>query len=239
MARLNAESILALWEGTPDQGTALLGRAFPELSPERIAGVSVGQRDALLLQLWRDSFGASIEALAACPSCGQELELNLQVADLLAARRTEPTVSGSFEAGGWRIEYRLPALADMEQASRQRDANSARASLIDSCILSATRGGVPMAPAELPDEVVESLAARMAESDPLAELLVDTRCPVCDHAWQSIIELLRLFQRELDAAALRLLEDVHLLARAYGWRESDILAMSGRRRAAYLEMAGV
>jgi hypothetical protein len=37
------------------------------------------------------------------------------------------------------------------------------------------------------------------------------------------------------ARAQRLLMEVHLLARAYSWRESDILAMSPARRNAYLQ----
>ena len=39
--------------------------------------------------------------------------------------------------------------------------------------------------------------------------------------------------------ATRLLGEVHTLARAYHWREAEILAMSSRRRQAYLELAGV
>ena len=34
----------------------------------------------------------------------------------------------------------------------------------------------------------------------------------------------------------RMLLDIHALARAYGWSESDILALPPRRRQAYLEL---
>ena len=37
-------------------------------------------------------------------------------------------------------------------------------------------------------------------------------------------------------AAKRLLGEVHQLARAYGWPEATILAMSSRRRHFYLEL---
>ena len=36
----------------------------------------------------------------------------------------------------------------------------------------------------------------------------------------------------------RTLTEVHQLARAYGWSEAEILAMSGWRRRWYLEAAG-
>jgi hypothetical protein len=42
----------------------------------------------------------------------------------------------------------------------------------------------------------------------------------------------------MDARARALLAEVHSLARAYGWTEPEILALSPQRRAAYLEMAG-
>jgi hypothetical protein len=47
------------------------------------------------------------------------------------------------------------------------------------------------------------------------------------------------FWVEVAARAMRILREIHILARAYGWREADILAMSTRRRQAYLELAPV
>jgi hypothetical protein len=41
---------------------------------------------------------------------------------------------------------------------------------------------------------------------------------------------------EVHSWALRTLHEVNVLASAYGWRESDILALSQWRRQAYLEM---
>ena len=43
---------------------------------------------------------------------------------------------------------------------------------------------------------------------------------------------------EIEAWAWRMLSDVHTLARAYGWGERDILALSPTRRQFYLEMGG-
>ena len=42
--------------------------------------------------------------------------------------------------------------------------------------------------------------------------------------------------REVALAARRLLTEIHRLARAYGWSQQAIAAMSTPRRAAYLEM---
>jgi hypothetical protein len=46
------------------------------------------------------------------------------------------------------------------------------------------------------------------------------------------------FWSEIQMGARRLLQEVHALASAYGWRESEILMLSAARRRAYLEMVG-
>jgi hypothetical protein len=76
----------------------------------------------------------------------------------------------------------------------------------------------------------------MAEQDPLAEVLLDLHCPECGHQWQMVFDIVSYFWSELSVRARRLLYDVHALAQAYGWRESDILSMSDTRRQFYLGM---
>jgi hypothetical protein len=66
--------------------------------------------------------------------------------------------------------------------------------------------------------------------------MLDFACPSCGHEWQSLFDIAAFFWAEIAAQARRLLREVHQLASAYGWREADILAMSARRRRAYLEM---
>jgi hypothetical protein len=44
------------------------------------------------------------------------------------------------------------------------------------------------------------------------------------------------FWEEIDVWAERTLSDVHRLASAYGWSESDILALGPRRRQRYLAL---
>jgi hypothetical protein len=67
--------------------------------------------------------------------------------------------------------------------------------------------------------------------------LLDLRCPTCGHSWHALFDIVAFFWAELASQAKRLLREVHTLARAYGWREADIVSMSARRRQLYLEMA--
>ena len=86
--------------------------------------------------------------------------------------------------------------------------------------------------------MVERLAERLAECDPWAESLLDLICPGVRHEWTVLLDVAVFLWTEIRARAQRLLHDVHTLAMAYGWREADILAMSSRRREAYLELVG-
>jgi hypothetical protein len=62
------------------------------------------------------------------------------------------------------------------------------------------------------------------------------RCPACKASQQVLFDIAAFFWSEIGACAKRLLREIHLLARAYCWREADILAMSAWRRECYLAM---
>ena len=76
----------------------------------------------------------------------------------------------------------------------------------------------------------------MSEADPQADLEIDLACPACDHCWQASFDIESFFWSELSAWAKRLLGDVHILASAYGWRETDILNLPPQRRRVYLDL---
>jgi hypothetical protein len=78
----------------------------------------------------------------------------------------------------------------------------------------------------------------MAASDPVAEVLLDLRCPLCAHSWQALFDIASFLWMEISAHARRLLREVDALARAYGWGEAEILGLSATRRQAYLELIG-
>jgi len=102
--------------------------------------------------------------------------------------------------------------------------------------VSARRGSEPIAASELPPSVVTETASRMAHADPQADVQLDLRCPACGTAWQAAFDMPAYFWSEIDAWAQCTLGEVHVLARTYGWRESDILALSPGRRRLYLEL---
>ena len=88
---------------------------------------------------------------------------------------------------------------------------------------------------ELPAALVAALAERLEAADPAAEIRIDLACPACDHRWWAELDVSDFLWAELSIHARRLLLEVHALARAYGWCESDILGLSPPRRRFYLD----
>jgi hypothetical protein len=78
----------------------------------------------------------------------------------------------------------------------------------------------------------------MSDADPQADVELALACPSCGHQWPAAFDIASFLWKELHAWALRTLREVHTLARSYGWREDDVLALSGTRRQLYLELCG-
>jgi hypothetical protein len=113
--------------------------------------------------------------------------------------------------------------------------DEARRVLFDRCLLSAAHDGQPCAVDKLSEEILDKVEAAMSEADPQADVQLDLFCPSCRHSWLATFDIGSFLWSELNAWAQRVLNEVHLLAKAYAWREADILAMSPTRRRFYLE----
>jgi predicted RNA-binding Zn-ribbon protein involved in translation (DUF1610 family) len=115
-------------------------------------------------------------------------------------------------------DVRLPTTEDLLAVAGEADLASARLALARRC-----------APGLDPDAVAAAIETTRTS--------VALDCPACGHAWLADVDVAEVFWAEVTAEARRLLHEVAALARAYGWREADVLAMSAARRRAYLELA--
>ena len=103
-------------------------------------------------------------------------------------------------------------------------------------MLQALKEGQVQAVKDLPEHILQALTEAIVENDPLAEIQFALKCPACQENWTLLFDIVSFFWAELDAQARRLLHDVHTIASAYGWRESEILALSSARRKFYQEL---
>jgi hypothetical protein len=235
---LTQADLLELWERGEGARTVRRARALLAAAQcEEAAGpMTVGSRDAALLELRERLFGSRFTGITRCPQCGTEIELTFDAPEV--RRPASPPAQATFamEAGGVAVEFRLPTAADLEALDGMGDIAAARDALLASCIVHAQRGGTPLDAASLSGEIGDAVAARMGELDPQADVTFDVACPSCAHAWREPFDVLTFLWSEVAAQARQLLGDVHLLASAYGWSESDILRMSPQRRAVYIGM---
>jgi hypothetical protein len=226
-------------EGEPllpaERVTLLLGRCAEvagEPGPDAARALSAGDRVALLLELRRLLAGDSLPCVLDCPwpDCGERLELDLDVRDLLAAADTGgPTYELEFR--GERLTFRLPTGADEERAARiavERGPEAAVDELLRACLVDP-----PPSPAP---GLAEALGAAITAADPHAEISLALRCPVCGRDGEVAFDTASYLWREIEVRLARLDRDVHVLASRYGWSESEILGLGERRRARYLEL---
>lgn len=234
MRHLTASDLLHAWEAgqtlsVPERALALLAAADPDTPTLALARLTIGERDARLIDLREQCFGHNIVAVADCPNCGERSEITFDTTAVRApAARSEDAFSIRTDAGD--VFFRAVNSLDLI-ALADDSANDPRRTMAERCT---TGAGAP-----LTNEQVGALATRLREVDSQAEVSVALACPGCGHAWAPLFDIATFLWREIDAWAERTLDDVHALATAYGWRETDILALSAWRRRQYLQRIGV
>jgi hypothetical protein len=232
MRALSGSELLGLWETGAslhplDQGVLALEAALPGAG--RVADWPMGRRNRALAELRCALFGPALRGWTGCRECGAQLEFDL---DASVMAETSAAEAGDHVAVGQR-NYRLPTSRDLAAIVGETDSGLAARRLLARC-----RAGDDMADASIGEDEVEAVGEAMAAADSLAEVLLRFDCPACGAAYDEPFDLAAFLWAELEARARTALWEVHRLARAYGWSEVEILALSPTRRRAYLEMVG-
>lgn len=241
MHTLTATELLSVWERGRSQppyrqALMLLAAAYPETQPEELAGLSIGRRDSLLLTLREWLFGLQLMNRADCPACAEKLELDFSVSDIRVDTGEERNHQLFLEMGGYEVLYRLPDSNDLAVLANNANGRTGRDTLLKRCLLEVRLNGIEHPAESLPTEIINGVTNQMSQADPQADVTLSLDCPCCGHHWLAVFDILSFLWTEIESWAQRILREVHILARSYGWREADILAMSALRRQTYLEM---
>jgi len=226
----------AFGQSSVERALILLSACWEE-PREQLAALSIGRRDGRLLEVYRGLFGGYLDAFAMCPACSEPLEYRLSVQGLLALHE-KPTREIVVESDNVRVALRAPNSFDLEALEACADLDLARNLLLERCVINATAGGEGIAPQALPESVIEQIDAKLAEAEEQADLTIELQCSACGHKWQVLLDVERFLWLKVSALARRLLGEVHVLASAYAWSESDILSLEPVRRQFYLDMVG-
>jgi hypothetical protein len=244
MHALTPAEMLDVWEsgqGRDPAARALLVLAAATGAPmAELAGVSIPQRDALLFDVRRLVFGDELRAVVVCPACGESLEFTTTVSAFEPALPA-PVETVVVESGPLRMTVRPPTTADLFAIRNAASVTAARDRLLARCVDALERDGVPVPFTSLTEDEIGAVAAAASEQPALSDLVLELTCAVCESGWQSTFDVATYLWEEVRSLASRLLPEIHLIARTYGWSERDILALRPSRRAHYLELieAGV
>ena len=231
---LSAEKILDVWEAGRqqhelDRALTLLSAAYPGVSRDELADLTIGERDARLLRLREAVLGTRAAGISECPTCGQRVEFPLDTRTLAETGEFSETPR-EIEVNGTCVRFCLPTSRDLADAVTAPNQSSGVRQLIERCVIE------PLLSEELSDQVVEALSHAILKADPQAEIIISLGCPNCEKRLELLFDIAHFFWNEIAAQAQRLVYEIHALARAYGWTEREILSLPAQRRQTYLEM---
>ena len=162
-----AQELLVIWERgqqqvAPHKALLLLSAACPEIAPEALAALSIGQRDAFLLTLREQLFGTRLNSVVRCQICSEQLELNFSTTEMRATNAAiglengAPLETCSLQIRGYDIRFRVPNSQDLLALAAQSNAN--KSALLERCVLQIKARGKNKRAAELPENVQAALS---------------------------------------------------------------------------------
>jgi hypothetical protein len=235
MQTIDDATLLQAWERMrplprPWREVALLS-AVTARSLDDVAALPIGERDRRLLELRECTLGRRLECRASCPACLSELEWTH---DAAALRLAPPAAEARLmlESGASAI-CRPPDSRDLAVSVRAGDPET---TVLARCVQIADGAGTRHDVSRLSAAERECVQAHLAAIDPQAEMEMALTCPDCGHEWAVTFDPAAFVLEEIDAHAQRLIEEVHVLASAYGWAEGAVLQMPRSRRQRYLAL---
>ena len=203
----------------------MLAQLSEHLGKEELFNLTIGERDQLLIKAYQAMFGSEIEVFSSCSACSCELELLVDLNELLVVDY-EADTNLKFELHGKQLLLEPIRVGDLKQVKRIGNEKWLDEKL--------TQGRI--APKLITQEDRNEYAARLSELDPQADICLEFECVECQFSWIDPFDIASQLWLRFDATCKRLLAAVHSLASAYGWTETEVLAMSPWRREVYLNM---
>lgn len=223
-----AEAVLQVWERGRlehpiDRALTILS-LFGRQPRHELAAMSVERRDTHLLAWHAALFGRKLPGYACCPKCGCGVDVALSVeAD------DDPDELFTVGVNGRTVTARMPTSLDLVAVADCASIEESSATLVARCVEDGTHSA--------DEEIARAVEAEWERRARLSGGVVLLACPDCDHQWNLGIDVAEFLWRELEIEAVRLVSEVDLLARRYGWSEREILSLSTTRRKLYLGLA--
>jgi hypothetical protein len=192
---------------------------------ERLAALCVDDRRWLMLQLAALLGPTPIWLTGNCRRCDAAFDLPFEPASVPVKPAGDgyPFALADTKAG--RLRLRVPTGADQQAVTGLSDEDALDA-LIERCC--AAGGSRPERRLSASD--VRRVSDAIEHVSPQVALTISTACPTCGAPADLPIDPYAF--AVVDERAI--LDDVHALARGYGWSEAEILNLAIARRAEYI-----
>lgn len=227
-----ADAVISIWERGrhehPVDRTLTVLAGLASRPRGELARLPIEERDRLIVSWRRRLFGPGLVGWAECPRCGCGVEVSLAVDGFGPCEE-----SFVVDVAGEPILARLPTSLDLAAAAEAGEVIAAAAVLLRRVLAAASDPDALAARPEVEAAVTAELDRRAELSAASAEL----DCPDCATRWTVEVDAGAFVWREIEVLAGRLLREVDVLARRYGWSEREILGLSADRRRFYLELA--
>ncbi len=239
---ITVDSLMTLMEAganrsSLERGQLLLVWGYREQGWQELAALSLGRRARCLLDLRRSFFGKDVTLSGHCRRCGASFEFATDVDEILSADNRTESVRVKVPVGDLELEARpltapdIAAFPDLD-SDQEKCAYLAFQSLVavrktDGTVLEVSD------PAQMQPDWVAALGGILEDQDPLSSIVFCLDCADCGNSWRAHFDIADLLWEELESEHAMVLEEIHLLARHYGWTEADIVAIPPVRRRAY------
>lgn len=240
----DARVLLASWDEASAWPQAARGAvlvAFDRAAPvDAVLDLPVAVCAAQAVVAYSETFGAHADCYDTCDDCGKTICIMVDLTELAAAAGPTPEPASGVPSTPVSLS-RGPgcdhAFSTQDLLTAGESADPARA-LRRHTVRDTT--GNP-----LPDDELEALTADDLQivddaADRLAGVAASVlrmTCPHCGQDRRTPVDAGDLLWEAVALRARRLLLQVATLARAFGWTQDDVLALSTIRRRVYLELA--
>ncbi|MDX8391054.1 MAG: hypothetical protein R8K53_00545 [Mariprofundaceae bacterium] len=223
-------------EHMPDAVTQCLSAALDDIGGQqadanRVAALSVGDRQHLMRHLQILLHGDAVWYSATCTQCHADFDFQLELSQLpvKTAGQGYPFAEVATSAGLCR--FRIPTGRDQSALSGFADEEQACVELLHRCLLCVD--GEKAA-----EGIVFSTDDREAIESALEEIAPDIGCEisVCCLACKTENRVALNPYACIGKSGQQIIPEVHKLAWYYHWGEAEILAMPSQRRQHYLNM---
>src|SRR5262249_4314382 len=139
MRSLSSNELLNVWvQGAnlslSECALLLLTATCAQFTPEQLAQLTIGHREALLFAFRDQTFGPQLAGLATCPACAMRLEFSVQVAEIRSTPPEDLDRIPEVTQADYKVRFRLPNSLDLANLNSTTDEATNRHNLLESCV---------------------------------------------------------------------------------------------------------